>query len=80
MHSDFHDMVNSRMPDPQEVENIAVDEFSILKDHKYATIIRFLEPRQALYICEEKTEENVDPFFSIFSKEFYGGIESVRQA
>lgn len=77
VHGDFLDMVIARVPEPQGVESIAVDEFSILKGHKYATMIISLDPRQVLFLCEGRTGENVDPFFSCYSKEFYEGIECV---
>ena len=64
-------------PEPADVRSVAVDEFSILKGHRYATLAIDLDHRRVLYTCLGRNEAAVAPFFSLYSKEFYGNIACV---
>lgn len=76
VHKDYLQDVANLETEPKGVKDIAIDEFSILKRHKYATLIISLEPRRVLYLTEGRGKKEVEPFFSIYSKEFYERLES----
>lgn len=50
------------------VRNIAIDEFSVHKNHKYATMIIDNDTGQALWLCRGKSQDAVRPFFQELQK------------
>lgn len=50
-------------PDLTELELLAMDEFVIKREHRYATI--FVEPnrKEVLWVCRGRSREDIRPFF-----------------
>lgn len=60
------------------VKNLAIDEFSLHKGHRYATVVMDVENRQVLWICRGKTGKAIQPFFELMrQKGCIDNIESV---
>ena len=57
-----------RDPDFSRVENIAIDEFSIRKGHRYATIVIDVDVCKVLWVGMGKTINSVRPFFDLLRK------------
>jgi len=74
VHKEYLLEVEANIPEPENVKHIAVDEFSILKGHKYASIVLDLSNKQPLFLCEGRTSEEFSPFFSRYHKDFYRGL------
>lgn len=77
VYDEFLRHVLSLVPEPTGVKAIAIDEFSILKGHRYATLVVGLDNKRVLHTCEGRTEQSVAPFFSRYSNEFYDNLECV---
>ena len=64
--------------DLSHVRHLAVDEFSLQKGHRYATVIMDIENRQVLWVGKGKTKASIQPFFDLLSQQGYAQqIESV---
>ncbi|MDD7441633.1 MAG: ISL3 family transposase [Sutterellaceae bacterium] len=50
-------------PDCSRVRHIAIDEISIHKHHKYATVVMDLDDRRVLWVAEGKRQTDIQPFF-----------------
>ena len=74
VHKEYLLEVEANIPQPENVKHIAVDEFSILKGHKYASIVLDLSNKQPLFLCEGRTAEDFKPFFSFYNKDFYRSL------
>jgi transposase len=74
VHKEYLLEVEANIPEPENVKCIAVDEFSILKGHKYASIVLDLSNKQPLFLCEGRTSEDFKPFFSWYHKDFYRSL------
>jgi len=59
------------------VEVIAMDEFSLRKGHKYATVV--VEPRskRVLWVCRGRTREDIRPFFELLGEQGRLAIRAV---
>ena len=56
--------------------NLAIDEFSLHKGHRYATVVMDVENRQVLWICKGKTRKAIQPFFELLRQK--GCINNIR--
>jgi len=74
VHKEYLLEVEANIPQPENVKHIAVDEFSILKGHKYASLVLDLSNKQPLFLCEGRTAEDFKPFFSFYNKDFYRSL------
>ena len=64
--------------DLTHVRHLAIDEFSLHKGHKYATVVMDIENRQVLWICRGKTRKAIQPFFELLrEKGCINNIESI---
>ena len=75
IHKAYLKEVRSRcaIPDPPEVS--VVDEFSIEKGHKYATLVMDSREKEVLYLHRGKSKEDFRPFFKEHDSSWYKGIE-----
>ena len=74
VHKEYLLEVEANLPQPENVKHIAVDEFSILKGHHYATLVLDLSNKQPLFLCEGRTTNDFKPFFSFYNKDFYTSL------
>ena len=77
VHKEYLLEVEANIPEPKDVKSIAVDEFSILKGHQYASLVLDISNKQPLFICQGRTTEEFKPFFSLYSKDFYKNLQCV---
>ena len=64
--------------DLSNVRHIAMDEFSVHKNHKYATVVMDLETSRVIWLCMGKTQKKIEPFFELLKqKGLSEKIESV---
>ena len=77
VHKEYLLEVEAIIPEPEEVKAIAVDEFSILKGHQYASLVLDISNKQPIFLCKGRTTEDFKPFFSLYSKGFYKGLQCV---
>lgn len=75
VHKEYLLEVEANTPAPENVEGIAVDEFSILKGHKYASLVLDISNKQVLFLAIGRAMEDFIPFFSWYDKEFYRNIK-----
>lgn len=66
----------AKVPDPL---NIAVDEKSYKKGHKYVTIVSDLDLKTVIWVSEGNSKESLDEFFRIIGPERCGKIQSVSK-
>lgn len=60
------------------VRHLAIDEFSLYKGHRYATVIMDIEQRRVIWVGVGKTQKSVQPFFDdLAQKGLSEQIESV---
>lgn len=60
------------------VKHLIMDEFSLQKRHKYATVVMDADSRRALCVCKGKSGNDVRPFFEmLIEKKLDKQIESV---
>lgn len=64
-------------PDLSEVDVIAMDEFSIHKGHRYATVIIDPRTKRVLWICMGRSRADIRPFFDALGEK---GRQKVRAA
>lgn len=64
------------VPDPI---NIAVDEKSYKKGHKYVTIVSDIDRGMVIWVSEGKSKESLDEFFKIIGPERCARIETVSK-
>lgn len=50
------------------VKHIAIDEFAVLKEHVYMTVLMDLDTKRALYIGDGRKEDNIDKFWKRVKK------------
>lgn len=62
--------------DLSHARNLAIDEFSLHKGHRYATVVMDIENRQVLWICKGKTRKAIQPFFELLRQK--GCINNIR--
>ncbi len=62
--------------DLTHVRHLAIDEFSLHKGHKYATVVMDIENRQVLWICRGKTRKAIQPFFELLKEK--GCINNIQ--
>jgi len=74
VHKEYLLEVEAIIPEPENVKAIAVDEFSILKGHQYASLVLDISNKQPIFICKGRTKEEFKPFFSLYSKGFYKNL------
>ncbi|MEA4866403.1 MAG: ISL3 family transposase [Sphaerochaeta sp.] len=77
VHKEYLLEVEANIPEPKDVKSIAVDEFSILKGHQYASLVLDISNKQPVFICQGRTTEEFKPFFSLYSKDFYKNLQCV---
>lgn len=64
--------------DMGHVRHLAVDEFSLHKGHRYATVVMDIEDCQVLWIGKGKSKASIQPFFDLLRKQGHADkIESV---
>ena len=64
--------------DLSQARHLAIDEFSLHKGHRYATVVTDVENRQVLWICKGKTRKAIRPFFQLLrEKGCIHNIESI---
>lgn len=64
--------------DLSSVRHLAIDEFSLHKGHRYATVIMDIEQRRVIWVGMGKTKKSVQPFFDqLTQKGLAEQIESV---
>lgn len=64
--------------DLSHARHLAIDEFSLHKGHRYATVVMDIENRQVLWICKGKTRKAIRPFFELLrTKNCINNIESI---
>lgn len=64
--------------DLSSVRHLAIDEFSLHKGHRYATVIMDIEQRRVIWVGIGKTQKSVQPFFDdLHQKGLSEQIESV---
>ncbi len=61
------------VPDPPEI--CVVDEFSVERGHKYATLVIDSSDKEVLYLHKGKSTEDFRPFFKEHDSSWYKGIE-----
>ncbi len=61
-------------PDPPKI--CVVDEFSLEKGHKYATLVIKPNDKEVLYLHKGKSTEDFRPFFRQHNSSWYKGIEA----
>ena len=64
-------------PDFTEVRQIAVDELSIRKGHKYATRVIDIEKRRTLWVSKDRSEESLAEFYKLLGEEGCKRIEAI---
>ena len=64
-------------PDFSGVESIAVDEISIKKHHKYATVVSETRRRRVLWVEKDRTEKSLGRFYKVLGKDGCKRIRSV---
>ena len=62
--------------DLSHARNLAIDEFSLHKGHRYATVVMDIENRPVLWICKGKTRKAIQPFFELLRQK--GCINNIR--
>lgn len=60
----------------QGVKHIAIDEFSVFKNHKFATVIIDNDTCKVLWVCLGKSQAAVQPFFDLLKEQ--GLAENIR--
>ena len=61
--------------DLSHAKHLAIDEFSLHKGHRYATVVMDIENRQVLWICRGKSRKAIQPFFELMRQK--GLIDSI---
>jgi len=51
-----------------DVEEIAIDEFAIQKEHRYATVIIEPNTRRVLWVGRGRARDDVRPFFELLGE------------
>lgn len=55
--------------DLSHVRHLAVDEFSLHKGHRYATVVMDIENRQVLWVGKGKSKASIQPFFDLLKQQ-----------
>jgi transposase len=64
-------------PDFSEVESIAVDEISLRRHHKYATVVSETRRRRVLWVEKDRTEKSLGRFYKQLGKDVCKRIRAV---
>ena len=76
VHMAFLRLMKDRCPPPQPPEVVAVDEFSVEKNHRYATLVIDARTKMPLFLHRGNSSEDFAPFFHMCGKEFYSRIKA----
>lgn len=76
IHKTFLRMLAGAVPTPEGPRIAAVDEFSIEKRHRYATLVVNAENKYPLFIHRGNSAEDFKPFFERYDETFYSRIEA----
>ena len=64
-------------PDKTPAKLLAVDEFSILKRHKYGTTVIDAERPTVLWVGKDRKQQTLEEFFTLFGEENCQAVEAV---
>lgn len=76
VHKEYLTNMSALAPQPNSPEICAVDEFAVEKNHQYATLVIDAKTKLPLYLHKGNAAKDFEPFFSIYSKEFYKSIKA----
>ncbi|MCR5761359.1 MAG: ISL3 family transposase [Sphaerochaetaceae bacterium] len=76
IHKSYLKQIKEAAPEPEPPELCSVDEFSIEKNHSYATMVIDTIRKVPLYFHKGNAAEDLVPFFSQFSEKFYKKIKA----
>ena len=71
--------LEEELPQPQDTPArlLAVDEFSILKRHRYGTTVINAEVPAVIWVGKDRKQETLEEFFSLFGEENCAGVEAI---
>lgn len=76
VHKEFLTDLRALAPQPNPPEICAVDEFAVERNHRYATLVIDARTKLPLYLHRGNAAKDFEPFFTIYSKEFYKAIKA----
>lgn len=75
--SKYLNRVSNVLPPPDGPKLAVVDEFSIERGQKYATLVINGKTKETLHVAKGRSKESFEPFFDKYEPEFYSGIEAI---
>ena len=76
IHKSYLEEVKMKCTIPNPPKICVVDEFSVEKGHKYATLVIDSSDKEVLYLHKGKSTEDFRPFFKEHNSSWYKGIEA----
>ena len=76
VHKEYLSTLKALAPEPEPPEVCVVDEFAVERNHRYATLVMDAKTKLPLYLHKGNAAKDFEPFFSLYSKNFYDEIKA----